>query len=222
MTEPRAAYVRNRTNKVLELLHAHQLTALQVADRMSITEQNARKSIRTLVSHGVVWIAGAFGRGRHRAPIYTAKGQPISNRSANGNARGLERCQQYARWAKGRYRPVDEPNWNGPRNAEHESAEQRAENWLNDWLGRWADWMREDGSEFKKLLYPTTAAGTEQSASNYAASEHDCADYYERHRVPAIVASLDACIDSLRPSERAAVYLAWGLSEDWPQYRCPL
>ncbi len=78
------------------------------------------------------------------------------------------------------------------------------------WLSRWASWMRWNMGELPSGA-PSTAAGFQCSASNYAVSETDSNDYWDGCVVPAVVAAVDSAIDSLAPQYRVAVWVKFGL-----------
>ncbi len=83
------------------------------------------------------------------------------------------------------------------------------------WLSKWASWMRWNASELPQGA-PCIASGFEHTPSNYAVSESDSQDYWECHQVPAVIAALDAAIDSLQADQRRAIWWVYGLTRVEP------
>lgn len=79
-------------------------------------------------------------------------------------------------------------------------------------LDLWVRWMRGDMS-------PAGFAGLDsvcgQSSTNFMSSEDDSEIVYEKADRK-LAESVNACVDSLMPSERLAIYIDRGLARAWP------
>lgn len=83
-----------------------------------------------------------------------------------------------------------------------------------EWLTAWALWMHRRDAD---LGCPSKACGMGDALTNYCTAEDDSEAYWEKHRVPFVIGVIDACIDSLPPLERHAIWYKFGIRRDRPE-----
>lgn len=196
--------VGSRSGRVLELLNIADrdgagLSALEVADRAQISRQNAQNALKLLIDSGLIYRAQAAGS--NKAALY---------RPVKGLAHVMQQARQSGRAAiteKNRRRQIkhaDPQALHWRRTAatgERDTAENR---WLDHWLSLWGRWMHSHYN-YAKLGYPRQCAVL-QGGWLVRESEElaDAADLRVVHAV-------DAIIDGLPESQRAAVWTSQGL-----------
>jgi hypothetical protein len=105
---------------------------------------------------------------------------------------------------------ADDLNWKGS-TADYDAKMEHAEEWLAGWLEQWAKWMRQkEGPD-----------GHPQAAVGFQPARIRSFEDLEQEWLGDIVPAIDACVDSLPMREKVSVWLAWGITEDWPYMADP-
>lgn len=72
------------------------------------------------------------------------------------------------------------------------------------WVRLWAKDQKNNASELRRLMHPSVAAGSEMSKTNYAVSEEDYENYYDRYQGNQI-----AMVDAAMADLAAGPHWAW-------------
>jgi hypothetical protein len=198
--------------KVLDVLYSVEngITSRDISGLTKIAQDQVDRLLRKLlVEHRAYRMRTAQGTipalwAADGKPIHQHEQRPISHERMEKVAR-----RKMAQKVLGAIR-ADELRWERAAADKKDELEQR---WLNHALSEWASWMRSYGPIFK-LSYPRQCHVTQGGWL-----VKDVSELYEASDRK-MVECVDAIITGLPESQRASVWIAWGIAEGPPGSWC--